>query len=44
MVTRLWFHGWVGGWVIYADLNELDLVNPERGHEKVTQKKKVFQL
>lgn len=40
MVTRLWFHGWVGGWVIYVDLNELDLVNPERGHEKVTKKKK----
>lgn len=42
MATRLRFHGGVGGWVIYVDLNELDLVYPERGHEKVTQK--VFQL
>lgn len=42
MATRLRFHGGIGGWVIYVDLNELDLVYPERGHEKVTQK--VFQL
>lgn len=42
MATRLRFHGRVGGWVIYVDLNELDLVYPEREHEKVTQK--VFQL